>query len=62
MSEQMTLEEYKQKVREYLMKTYNCTGLDANKLMTDYESDFPEALEKFLWSPKTMALAMQKGY
>ena len=62
MFEQMTLEDYKQKVEQCLLKTYNCTTQETSRLMTLYEDDFQEALSKFSWSPKTMALAMQKGY
>ena len=62
LQEEMTLEEYKQKVRECLMKTHNYTGLEAEKLMTDYENDFQEALSKFSWTPATMAGAMIAGY
>jgi len=58
----MSLEEYKHKVKEYLIKEYNCSPMEANRLMTEYREDFQEALSDFLWNPMTMALAMQQGY
>ena len=61
-SEKMTLEDYKKKVEQCLMTTYNCTTQETNRLMALYEDDFQEALSQFSWSPKTMALAMLKGY
>lgn len=62
MNEQLSLEEYKQKVRECLINIQNCTVDDANKLMDDYDDDFEEALYEFTWSPITMASAMLMGY
>ena len=58
----MSLEDYKQKVKECLTKKYNCTTTEVNRLMTEYENDFQEALNVFSWAPMTMALAMQMGY
>lgn len=62
MSEQMSLEEYKIKVEECLLKTYNCTALETKHLMKLYEDEFQEAFKVYSWQPKTMALAMQMGY
>lgn len=62
MTQKMSLEDYKLKVKECLTKKYNCTTLEANRLMTEYENDFQEALNDFSWPPMTMALAMQMGY
>ena len=57
----MSLETYKQKVIEALMKTYNCTGQQANKLMDDYEQILPEYYGLKL-TPTEMAFAMTMGY
>lgn len=62
MPERMSLEDYKKKVREHLTERCNCTGQEADRLMNIYDDDFQEALEKFSWTPATMAGAMIFGY
>ncbi len=62
MTKQNTLEAYKAKVKNCLLTTYNCSIQEAERLMKEYEDDFEEALNQFSWPPKTMALAMIKGY
>ena len=57
----MTLEEYKKKVEEHLVKECNFTTQRAKKLMALYEEDFPQFL-KDNWSPLTAASAMLAGY
>ncbi len=61
MSEQMNLENYKLKVKECLMKTYNRTTQEVNELMKDYEQILPEYYELKL-SPIGMAFAMTMDY
>ena len=60
--EQMTLEEYKQKVRKCLIDMNNYTPEEAGKLMATYNDDFEEALYDFKWPPNVMAGAMIFGY
>ncbi len=57
----MTLEEYKKKVEEHLVKKCNFTTQSAKKLIALYEEDFPQFL-KDNWSPLTAASAMIAGY
>ncbi len=57
----MTLEEYKKKVEEYLIKRCNFTVSRAKALIAVYEKDFPQFL-KDNWSPLTAASAMIAGY
>ena len=59
---QMTLEEYKQKVRKCLIDMHNYTPEEADKLMATYNDDFEEALYEFNWPPNVMAGAMIFGY
>ena len=56
-----SLENYKNDVRECLMKTYNCTIQETNKLMTEYEQILPEYYGLKL-TPIEMACAMIRGY
>lgn len=58
----MTLEEYKKKVGEHLIKKCNFTAQRAKKLIAVYEKDFPQFLIKDNWSPLTVASAMIAGY
>lgn len=60
--ETITLETYKQLVKECLVTAHNCTEEYADKLMAMYEDDFEEALNNFLWPPMTMAFAMTMYY
>lgn len=62
MPERMSLEDYKKEVKECLTGRCNCTGQEADRLMNLYSDDFQEALEKFSWTPATMAGAMIFGY
>ncbi len=57
----MTLEEYKKKVEEYLIKRCNFTVSRAKALIAVYEKDFPQFL-KDNWSPLTAASAMIASY
>ena len=57
----MTLEEYKKKVEEHLVKKCNFTTQSTKKLIVLYEEDFPQFL-KDNWSPLTAASAMIAGY
>ena len=59
---QMTLEEYKQKVRKCLIDMHNYTPEEADKLTATYNDDFEEALYDFKWPPNVMAGAMIFGY
>ena len=61
MCEQMSLEVYKQKVKECLMKTYNCTTRALSNLMEKYEKILPEYFELKL-TPLEMAFAMIMDY
>lgn len=61
MSKQISLETYKQKVRERLMKTYNRTTQATDKLMRDYEQILPEYFALKL-TPIEMACTMTMGY
>ena len=58
---EMTLEEYKQKVRKCLIDTQNCTLERADELMADYEDEIQEALFDFKWPPNVIAGAMTSG-
>ena len=57
----MTLEEYKKKVEEHLVKKCNYTTERAKKLIALYEPDFPEFLKE-KYSPAGAAAAMIAGY
>ena len=57
----MSLEDYKKKVKEHLINKMNFTEEDANKLMTIYDPDFEEFLEKG-YSALGAASAMLAGY
>ena len=59
MSEQMTLEEFKQKVRECLLKSGTPTYVE--KRMKLYEDEFPQFLED-KWEPSAVAAALIMGY
>ena len=54
----MTLEEYKKKVEECLVKNNNCSGGETKKLMKTYEDDFQEFLNTKL-SPEATAVGMK---
>lgn len=60
MSEQMSLEDYKQKVRECLMRNRNYTTVADEELMQRYEDDFPEFLAD-KWEPSAVAAALIMG-
>lgn len=57
----MTLEEYKKKVEEHLVKECHFTTQRAKKLIALYEEDFQQFLKEN-WSPLTMASVMIAGY
>ena len=59
MLEQMTLEDYKQKVKQCLMQRYNNTTRVEN-LMRKYEDDFPELLGWNL-TPQTASGVIASG-
>ena len=61
MLEQMSLESYKKKVRECLIKNYKHTIQENDRLMTLYEDDFQEFLDD-KWEPSLVATAMVMGY
>ena len=61
MKEQMSLENYKKKVEESLIKNNNCSIQEAKRLMNLYEQDFPELMKKFS-DEKVASLAMVMGY
>ena len=61
MSEQMSLENYKQKVREFLRMTANCSVQETERLMKLYDDDFPEFLRDN-WKPMSAGSAMMAGY
>lgn len=61
MKEQMSLENYKKKVEESLIKHNNCSIHEAKRLMNLYEEDFPELMKKFS-DEKIASLAMVMGY
>ena len=56
-----SLQEYKQKVEQSLLKNNNCTIQEAKRLMTLYDADFPELMKQFP-DPKVASLAMVRGY
>lgn len=58
---QMTLEEYKQKVRKCLLDMQNCTPERADELMADYEEEIKEALFDIKWPPNVIAGAIASG-
>ena len=62
MKSNMSLNDYKQKVKNSLIKIYNCPNVEADRLMKVYDEDFQEMLKVFKWNPVTMALAMQIGF
>ncbi len=53
----MTLDEYKKRVEECLVKYNNCTSEKAKELMALYEQDFQESMNTNL-SPEAMAVGM----
>ena len=57
----MSLEEYKKKVEECLMKNYKDTEAEARKSVALYTDDFPEFLA-FGWEPSVAATAIVLGY
>ena len=61
MNEQMSLEDYKKKVEESLMKNNNCSTQETKRLMKLYEEDFPELMKTFS-DEKVASLAMVMGY
>jgi hypothetical protein len=61
MNEQLSLEEYKQKVRECLINIQNCTVAQTNELVEAYVQILPEYYGLKL-SPEEMACAMVMGY
>lgn len=61
MKEQMSLENYKKKVEESLIKNNNCSIQEAKKLMNLYEEDFPELMKTFS-DEKVASLAIVMGY
>ena len=61
MQEQQSLESYKKQVEECLMKYQHCTTQESERLMKDYEDEFPQFL-KDNWTCPAVALAMVMGY
>ena len=61
LKEVMSLEDYKQKVFDCLIKYQNCSIREANNLMTEYEEDFPEFYEDN-WTPEAAACGMVMRY
>lgn len=57
MPEQMDLETYKQKVKEFLRMNFNDTTGETERLMALYEDDFQEFFDD-KWKPLTAATAM----
>lgn len=51
MKEQMSLESYKQKVRDYMIKTLKVSTTVANNVMKEYADDFQEFLKSKLKVP-----------
>ena len=60
-NKQMSLDEYKKKVEEYLLKKLQFSTKEAKKLITDYEIDFPMFWEDG-WEPEVAGCAMIHGY
>ena len=60
-NEAMSLEVYKQKVEDFLMKNCNYTEAEAQKLMTYYDDDFQKFFQEN-WGLSTVAAAMIMGY
>ena len=56
-----SLEDYKKKVFDCLIKYQNCSIREANNLMTEYETDFPEFYEDN-WPPEAAACGMVMRY
>lgn len=61
MEEKMTLEEFKKKVEECLMKNYNYTEMKAKKSLEIYAPDLPMFLKEN-WKPEEAATAITMGY
>ena len=61
LKEVMSLEDYKQKVFDCLIKYQNCSVQEANELMALYEEDFPEFYEDN-WEPEAAACGMAMRY
>ena len=61
MSQAMSLEEYKRKVEDFLVKKNNFTIQEARRLIQIYSDDFPEFI-KDDWSPSGAGSAMMLGY
>ena len=59
--DQKTLDDYKKKVAECLMKNYNRTEARAWKSITLYTEDFPMFCEE-KWEPSLAATAIVLGY
>lgn len=51
MKEQMSLESYKQKVKDYMIKTLKVSTTVANNVMKEYADDFQEFLKSKLKVP-----------
>ena len=60
MNQQLSFEEYKQKVRECLRTKRNCSTQETERLMKLYEEDFPE-FYRDNWSVLGAASAMIFG-
>ncbi len=56
-----SLQEYKQKVEQSLLKDNNCTIQEARRLMELYDAEFPQLMKQFP-DPKVASLAMVMGY
>ena len=61
LKEVISLEEYKKKVYDCLIKNQKCSIQGANDLMTEYEEDFPEFYEEN-WTPEAVACGMAMKY
>ena len=61
LKEVISLEDYKMQVYNCLLKCQNCSIREANNLMTEYETDFPEFYEDN-WPPEAVACGMAMRY
>lgn len=61
LKEVISLEDYKKKIYDCLIKYQNCSIQSANDLMKEYETDLPEFYEEN-WPPEAAACGMAMRY
>ena len=61
LKEVISLEDYKKRVYDCLLKCQNCSIREANNLMAEYETDLPEFYEEN-YEPEAAASGMAMRY